>query len=104
MPKAKTTYKPMFEFMRVWDFYPDLSAKTFASMDGWFKRKVMSKSEVIALKKRPDFFAEQIDAFLEAHPTGNYIAQPFEWTFTRKDLHRVLDRLKQPTPQLQLAV
>jgi hypothetical protein len=31
------------------------------------------------------------------------IAQPFEWKFTRKDLHRVLDRLKQPTPQLQLA-
>jgi hypothetical protein len=31
------------------------------------------------------------------------IAQPFEWKFTRKDLHRVLDRLQQPTPQAQLA-
>ena len=31
------------------------------------------------------------------------IAQPFEWKFTRKDLHRVLDRLHQPKPQLQLA-
>ena len=31
------------------------------------------------------------------------IAQPFEWKFTRKDLHKLLDRLEQPTPQLQLA-
>ena len=31
------------------------------------------------------------------------IAQPFEWKFTRKDLHQLLDRLEQPTPQLQLA-
>jgi hypothetical protein len=31
------------------------------------------------------------------------IAHPFEWKFTRKDLHRVLERLDQPTPTLQLA-
>jgi hypothetical protein len=31
------------------------------------------------------------------------IAQPFEWTFTRQDLKRVLERLDQPTPQHQLA-
>lgn len=31
------------------------------------------------------------------------IAQPFEWKFTRKDLQALLDRLEQPTPQLQLA-
>ena len=31
------------------------------------------------------------------------IAQPFEWKFTRKDLHQVLDRLHQSKPQLQLA-
>lgn len=30
------------------------------------------------------------------------IAQPFEWKFTRKDRYRVLDRLNQPTPTLQL--
>jgi hypothetical protein len=31
------------------------------------------------------------------------IAQPFEWKFTRKDLHRLLDRLEAPAPQAQLA-
>ena len=31
------------------------------------------------------------------------IAQPFDWKFTRQDLHGVLDRLQPPTPALQLA-
>jgi hypothetical protein len=31
------------------------------------------------------------------------IAKPFEWKFTRQDLHKVLERLNQPTAQLQLA-
>ena len=31
------------------------------------------------------------------------IARPFEWKFTRSDLHRVLERLDEPTPELQLA-
>ena len=29
------------------------------------------------------------------------IARPFEWKFTGEDLHRVLERLEQPTPALQ---
>ena len=31
------------------------------------------------------------------------IARPFEWKFTRKDLQKVLDRLDQRQPELQLA-
>ena len=31
------------------------------------------------------------------------ISQPFEWKFTRKDLHKVLNRLDQREPELQLA-
>ena len=31
------------------------------------------------------------------------IAQPFEWKFTRKDLHRVLERLNERAPPAQLA-
>ena len=31
------------------------------------------------------------------------IARPFKWKLTRNDLHKMLERLNQPTPQLQLA-
>ena len=65
----------------IWDFYPDLTAKTFGSADGYFLRKVdeVSLGGDQGLKKRSDFFAEQIDAYLNLHPTGNYKALEFEW-------------------------
>lgn len=78
VPKNKTVYKPIFEWLPVWDFYPDLSAKTFSSMDGYFVRKVMSRSQIKALGKRRDFFPQVIDNYLATHQTGNYIALEFE--------------------------
>lgn len=77
-PQQVTRYKPLFEFLTVWDFYPDLSAKTLKSMDGYFTRKVMSHAQVRALARRPDFFEDQVLAYLNATPIGNYRPQPFE--------------------------
>ena len=77
-PMTSTNYKPMFEFLPVWDFYPDMSAKTLGSMDGHFNRLVMTRSQVRALANRPDFFGEQIKTYLRRTPVGNYKAQAFE--------------------------
>lgn len=77
-PQMVTTYKPMFEFLPVWDFYPDMSAKTFAQMDGYFTRVVMSRSQVRALANRPDFFGDSIKTYLTRNTLGNYKAQNFE--------------------------
>lgn len=78
VPRRRTIYKPVFEFVSVWDFYPDLSAKTFAQMDGYFVRLVMSRNQVRALIDKPGFFEPQIRAFLQANPQGNYRPQPYE--------------------------
>jgi hypothetical protein len=72
MPKRATVYKPMFEWLPVWDFYPDMSAKRFKAMDGYFIRHVMNRSQILALKKKPNFFDDQIDQYLNRHTTGNY--------------------------------
>ena len=56
-PVKQMVFKPYFEFLPVWDFYPDLSAKTLQGMDGYFVRHVMSKTQVKQLNDRPDFFA-----------------------------------------------
>jgi len=78
-PKVQTQYKPMFEFLPVWDFYPDMSAKTLRSMDGYFIRLVMSRHQVRKLADRQDFFGEIIKTYLKTTgQTGNYKAQPFE--------------------------
>jgi hypothetical protein len=73
-----TAYRPRFEFTSLWDYYPDMSAKIFAQMDGQFIRVVMSRHQVVMLKQRPDFLADQIDAFLRKWPQGNYVRRSFE--------------------------
>jgi hypothetical protein len=78
MPKSVKVYLPQFEFLRIWDFYPDLSASTFAAGDGYFVRRIMSKSDVLALRKRKDFFGDVIERYLASHPVGNYKQLEFE--------------------------
>lgn len=78
MANVTVSYKPQFEFLPVWDFYPDMSAKTLYGMDGYFTRVVMSRSQVRKLADRPDFFADVIRKYLSRTPVGNYKAQPFE--------------------------
>jgi hypothetical protein len=72
MPKRITVYKPMFEFLSVWDFYPDMSAKRLTAMDGYYVRSVFSRSQVLGLKGKPGFFADQIDQYLQRTTVGNY--------------------------------
>lgn len=78
MPVQKSSYKPMFEFLPVWDFYPDMSAKTLSTMDGYFTRLVMSRSQVRELANRADFFGDMIKGYLRNNQQGNYKAQNFE--------------------------
>lgn len=74
MPQVLTidTYRPYFEFVPCWDYYPDMTAKTFAQMDGEFQRHVMSKAQLSELAKRPDFDSDQIHEFMRREPKGNY--------------------------------
>jgi len=71
-------YRPRFDFVPIWDYYPDMSAKYLHQMEGQFERHVMSKHQLIMLKQRPDFLAAQIDEAIRLNPTGNYITKTFE--------------------------
>lgn len=77
-PQVKTIYKPQYEFLPVWDFYPDMAAKTMLHVDTYFYRLVMSRSQVRELADRPGYFADQIKKYLSDHPKGNYKAKGFE--------------------------
>jgi hypothetical protein len=70
-------FAPMYEFTSVWDWYPDLSAKVFAQMDGSFFRHVMSRNQVSELAKRPDFMADVVTKYLRDNTAGNY--KELEW-------------------------
>lgn len=77
-PKKSTSFKPMFEFLPIWDFYPDMGAKTFSQMDGYFLRKVMSRAQLRKLAQRSDFFGDVIRSYLSNNLTGNYKPMNYE--------------------------
>lgn len=72
------SYRPRFEFVPLWDYYPDLSAKGLHQMDGQFERVVLTRHELVKLKQRPDFIEKQIDATLRRFPNGNYKRRAYE--------------------------
>jgi len=71
-------FRPNYEYVSLWDYYPDMSAKILHQMEGQFERVVMNRHQVVMLKQRPDFMADQIDAFLRESPQGNYVRRAFE--------------------------
>ena len=73
-PKIETYsgFRPYFEFVPVWDYYPDMQAKTFTQMDGQFEDHVYAKHHLQALARREDYLGEQIKTYLRENPDGNY--------------------------------
>ena len=76
-PEEATLYKPQYDFLPVWDFYPDMSARS-APGDGYFVRMVMTRSELRKLAKRPGFFEDQVKKYLQQDRQGNYKPKEFE--------------------------
>jgi hypothetical protein len=71
-------YKPLFEFLPVWGYYPDMTAVSLDKQDGKFVRRIMTKAEVLALVDRPDFLGDRIKEYLRRNEFGNYKAQWWE--------------------------
>lgn len=77
---TKTVRRPYPEFVRIWDCYPDLAAKTWEEQEMIFERFVLSRSRFRQLADRPDFGERkaEIIEYLKTHTTGNYTAKTYE--------------------------
>jgi hypothetical protein len=74
----KKLRRPYPEYRRIWDIYPDLTAKNWQDQDRIYDRLVLSRHDFGALAKRPDFKEDVIREYLRNTPTGNYKEQLFE--------------------------
>lgn len=70
--------RPYPSFVRIWDAFPDLTAKTWEDQDFFFERVILMRSDLRRLAEREDFISESIKDYLRAHPDGNYTAKSFE--------------------------
>lgn len=76
-PVTKTIYKPQYDHLSIWDFYPDMSARELPG-EGYFVRKVLGRSKLRKLADRQDFFGPQIKQVLVQMPGGNFKAKSWE--------------------------
>lgn len=77
-PKSVEAYRPQLQFVSIWDYYPDMTAKNLHQMDGQFQRMVMSMSQLRELADRDDFFSDEITDYIRANPNGNWKEKTFE--------------------------
>lgn len=75
--KEIETLKPLFEFLPVWSYYPDMTAVSLDKQDDTFERHIMTRAQVEELGHRTDFLPERINKYLAEHATGNY--RPRHW-------------------------
>jgi hypothetical protein len=76
--KAKKLRRPYPEYVRIWDAYPDMSARAWEDQELIFERMVLTRHDFAKLADRPDFLKGQIKEYLAGHATGNYEAKTFE--------------------------
>lgn len=102
VPQPYIAYRPRFDFVSLWDYYPDMSAKNLSQMDGQFERMVMSRHQVNQLKRRADFMASQIDRALRDMPNGNYVRRSHETEL--RDMGPSINATSQPNGKFEVIV
>jgi hypothetical protein len=74
--KKVTVGRPYIEYCKVWDFFPDMDAKSQDVMDGAFFYHTMTKQDLVSLSKRDDFLGENIKDYISLNKKGNFV---YEW-------------------------
>ena len=75
---SSSSYRPYFEWVPSWDYYPDMSAKNGVKSEGDFVRHVFSRHQLARLAEREDFKGDAIRKYLQDHPDGNYTRRSHE--------------------------
>jgi hypothetical protein len=61
-------YRPGCERVKVWDFFPDMSASTLDECGFVFERRYLTKKQLIGLAKRPGYLIDQIRQVIAETP------------------------------------
>jgi len=87
--KTKDHYRPSSESVRIWNFFPDMSAITIDKCRFVDTLRCETKHDVRALAERTDFFGDIITDFLNKNPKGNYKLRDWEITTLTTGTHNV---------------
>jgi hypothetical protein len=76
--KEESADRPNLEFVRIWDWYPDMSVEDYEQGNGGFQRHIMTKHDLRKLIERKDFYGDIIKQYLKDYPEGDYTPEQWE--------------------------
>ena len=82
---------PDIEFIRVWDWYPDMSATELEGCDFVWERYIMNKYQLRQLAKRDDFLSDVIEDYIKEHPNGKATYKQWEIDIETIDKNSIKD-------------
>ncbi len=69
---------PFFQFVPLWNWYPDMTVTEQEDMEGCFERHVYTKHQVRRLIHLAEFDTDTINQYLKECPAGDYLPEPWE--------------------------
>lgn len=77
-PIEKQKRIPSGEFVRCWDWYPDMSATEVGECEFIWKRLILGKHQLRQLSKKDGFFEDIINDYIRDNPSGNSTYKEWE--------------------------
>ena len=69
---------PDLQFVRLWDWYPDMAVTEPEDMEGSFERHGLNKHDLRKLAKKEGYYSDVIEKYMKDNPEGNYTPEFFE--------------------------
>lgn len=69
---------PELKYVRIWDWYPDMTTTDYRNMERCYERHVFTKHDLRKLVKAHGFYADIIVQYMKDHPDGDYTPENWE--------------------------
>ena len=69
---------PYYEFVPIWNVYPDMNVTEISDANFVWQTHVMSKKDLLELAKRQDFRTKEIIEYINSAPDGDYSLMSYE--------------------------
>jgi hypothetical protein len=82
---------PSIEFLRLWDWYPDMTSTDTEGCDFFWERYVMNKFQLRELADKESFYSDVIENFIKEHSKGNATYKQWELDIETLDNEKIKD-------------
>jgi hypothetical protein len=84
-------HSPSIEFLRLWDWYPDMTSTEIEGCDFFWERYVMNKFQLRELASKGSFYSDVIEQFIKDNSKGNAEYKQWELDIETLDKDKIAD-------------